>query len=114
MPSRPINTPWVIAFDLALLHKYPYSNFLLQLGQIAVDRAAPQDEMANSPYMTSASLSSIPTGGAGGPMRGSNGPLGGGGYGNLPGNLEFNSGVSSFSLSGCQFLKMFSLFFGPW
>jgi len=68
--------------------------------QIAVDRAAPQDEMANSPYMTSASLSSIPTGGAGGPMRGSNGPLGGGGYGNLPGNLEFNSGWGGYGPVG--------------
>lgn len=84
----------------------------MQLGQIAVDRAAPQDEMANSPYMTSASLSSIPTGGAGGPMRGSNGPLGGGGYGNLPGNLEFNSGVSTPHISGCQFPNILSLFFG--
>lgn len=60
-----------------------------------MDRAAPQDEMSNISYMNSVgSLGSLSQG-AGGPMRGSNAPLQGSGYGSLSGNLDFSSGVGS-------------------
>lgn len=62
--------------------------------QIAVDRAAPQDEMANVAYMNSVAASAVAPGGAGGPMRGNNAPVPGSGYGALPGSLDFNTGVS--------------------
>ncbi|CAM6036027.1 unnamed protein product [Sphagnum compactum] len=59
--------------------------------QIAVDRAAPHDEMANSPYLKSSSAASA-TGGAGGPIRGSNASLPGSGYAGIQGSLDFNTG----------------------
>ncbi|CAM6046692.1 unnamed protein product [Sphagnum compactum] len=64
--------------------------------QIAVDRAAPQDEMANAAYLNHVGpgAAAASTGGAGGPIRGSNAPLPGSGYGGIQGNLDFNSGVS--------------------
>lgn len=62
--------------------------------QIAVDRAAPQDEMSNMSYMSSVGGLGSLSQGAGGPMRGSNAPLQGSGYGSLSGNLDFSSGVS--------------------
>jgi len=62
--------------------------------QIAVDRAAPQDEMSNMSYMNSVGGLGSLSQGAGGPMRGSNAPLQGSGYGSLSGNLDFSSGVS--------------------
>ncbi|KAG0579799.1 hypothetical protein KC19_4G124000 [Ceratodon purpureus] len=70
--------------------------------QIAVDRAAPQDEMSNISYMNSVgSLGSLSQG-AGGPMRGSNAPLQGSGYGSLSCNLDSSGwggygGVGGFS-----------------
>ncbi len=64
--------------------------------QIAVDRAAPQDEMANAAYLNHVGpgAAAASTGGAGGPIRGSNAPLPGSGYGGIQGNLDFNTGVS--------------------
>lgn len=64
--------------------------------QIAVDRAAPQDEMANAAYLNHVGpgAAAASTGGAGGPIRGSNAPLPGSGYGGIQGNLDFNAGVS--------------------
>ncbi|CAK9196397.1 unnamed protein product [Sphagnum troendelagicum] len=59
--------------------------------QIAVDRAAPHDEMANSPYLKSSGAASA-TGGAGGPIRGSNASLPGSGYAGIQGSLDFNTG----------------------
>lgn len=67
-----------------------------------MDRAAPQDETANVPYMSGVGGVGSLSGGAGGPMRGSNAPLQGSGYGSLPGSLDFNSGVSS--LFACIFM----------
>lgn len=77
--------------------------------QIAVDRAAPQDEVANVPYMSGFGGVGSFSGGAGGPMRGGNAPLLGSGYGSLPGNLDFNSGVRSLcncSLTRYLFIQM--------
>ncbi|CAM6072223.1 unnamed protein product [Sphagnum tenellum] len=64
--------------------------------QIAVDRAAPQDEMANAAYLNHVGpgAAAASTGGSGGPIRGSNAPLPGSGYGGIQGNLDFNAGVS--------------------
>lgn len=59
-----------------------------------MDRAAPQDELSNMSYMNSVSGLGSLSQGAGGPMRGSNAPLQGSGYGSLSGNLDFSSGVS--------------------
>ncbi len=63
--------------------------------QIAVDRAAPQDEMVNSPYLKSSGAASA-TGGAGGPIRGSNVSLPGSGYAGIQGSLDFNTGVCHY------------------
>ncbi|KAH8947345.1 hypothetical protein BDL97_11G036000 [Sphagnum fallax] len=63
--------------------------------QIAVDRAAPHDEMANSPYLKSSGAASA-TGGAGGPIRGSNASLPGSGYAGIQGSLDFNTGWGAY------------------
>lgn len=75
--------------------------------QIAVDRAAPQDEMSNMSYMNSVGGLGSLSQGAGGPMRGSNAPLQGSGYGSLSGNLDFSSGVSL--LNNIQFPSKFCI-----
>uniref|UniRef100_A0A0D6R9L5 RRM domain-containing protein n=1 Tax=Araucaria cunninghamii TaxID=56994 RepID=A0A0D6R9L5_ARACU len=54
--------------------------------QIAVDRAAPLDE--------------IPSGGAGGPLRGHSSKFPGSNYGNMPANLGFNSGWTPYGNLG--------------
>ncbi|KAH9564908.1 hypothetical protein CY35_04G049100 [Sphagnum magellanicum] len=70
--------------------------------QIAVDRAAPQDEMANAAYLNHVGpgAAAASTGGAGGPIRGSNAPLPGSGYGGIQGNLDFNTGWGTYGSVG--------------
>jgi len=51
--------------------------------------------MANSPYLKSSGAASA-TGGAGGPIRGSNASLPGSGYAGIQGSLDFNTGVCHY------------------
>jgi hypothetical protein len=51
--------------------------------------------MANSPYLKSSGAASA-TGGAGGPIRGSNASLPGSGYAGIQGSLDFNTGWGAY------------------
>lgn len=72
--------------------------------QVAVDRAAPQDEeRGSSGYGQNAHLGQGGSlGGAGGPLRGSSAGVSAGGYGALPGSLDFNSGWGGYGGGGAM------------
>ncbi|BBN14650.1 RNA-binding protein Musashi [Marchantia polymorpha subsp. ruderalis] len=66
--------------------------------QIAVDRAAPQDDSGGGSgyFQNSVGGQGGSTGGAGGPLRGNNPGVAAGGFGGLPGSLDFNSGWGAY------------------
>lgn len=72
---------------------------MLPCVQIAVDRAAPQDEVSgHHSYLGGVGQGSGPPTGAGGPLRGGAGALPGA-YGALPGGLDFGGGVRTWLTS---------------